>query len=260
MNHTGISRRGLLAASAAGMLSAASWAKAPERAALRPFRIYAVTFRGMTDVEKGFEEYFASRKIPVQIVYRDLNRDATRLAAFIQEIRATRPDLVYTWGTSVTLGIVGAQDEVDRSAFINDIPVVFTMVASPVLAKIVPDTKSSLRNVTGVAHVASTQAQIQAMSAYRPFQSLGVLYTPTERNSVVVVEEIRTLGHTRGFTTVERFAAALAAVEERLGTRAQFPCARGMEHERVGVGHGRFSFSHGVFSGVAESCTEASPL
>jgi len=204
MNHTGISRRGLLAASAAGMLSAASWAKAPERAALRPFRIYAVTFRGMTEVEKGFEEYFASRKIPVQIVYRDLNRDATRLAAFIQEIRATRPDLVYTWGTSVTLGIVGAQDEADRSAFINDIPVVFTMVASPVLAKIVPDTKSSLRNVTGVAHVASTEAQILAMSAYRPFQSLGVLYTPTERNSVVVVEEIRKLGHTRGFTTVER--------------------------------------------------------
>jgi hypothetical protein len=27
----------------------------------RPLRILAITFRGMTDVEKGFEEYFASR-------------------------------------------------------------------------------------------------------------------------------------------------------------------------------------------------------
>lgn len=203
MNHTRISRRALLAAGAASVLATPSWAKAPERAS-RPFRIYAVTFRGPTDVEKGFEAYFASRKIPVQIVYRDLNRDASRLPAFLQEIRATRPDLIYTWGTSVTLGVVGARDAVDRSAFINDIPVVFTLVASPVLAKIVPDTKSSLRNVTGVAHVAPTETQIQAMSAYRPFQSLGVLYTPTERNSVVVVEEIRKLGHARGFTTVER--------------------------------------------------------
>jgi len=203
MTHTNISRRQLLVAGAAGLLAAPSWAKAPEREH-RPLRIYAVTFRGMTDVEKGFEEYFASRKIPVRIVYRDLNRDASRLAGFVQEIRATRPDLVYTWGTSVTLGIVGAHDAVDRSAFINDIPVVFTLVAAPVLAKIVPDTRASLRNVTGVAHVASTEAQIQGMSAYRPFESLGVLYTPTERNSVVVVEEIRKLGHARGFTTVER--------------------------------------------------------
>lgn len=203
MNSKNISRRSLLQVGAATLLPATAWAKAPERNS-RPFRIYAVTFRGRTDVEKGFEEFFASRKIPVEIIYRDLNRDASRLPGLIQEIRATRPDLVYTWGTSVTLGIVGAHDAVDRSAFINDIPVVFTLVASPVLAKIVPDTKSSLRNVTGVAHVASTETQIQAISAYRPFKSLGVLYTPAERNSVVTVEELRKLGIGRGFTTVER--------------------------------------------------------
>jgi putative ABC transport system substrate-binding protein len=62
----------------------------------RPFRIYAITFRGMTEVEKGFEEYFASRKIPVQIIYRDLNRDPTRMTGFLEEIQATRPDLIYT--------------------------------------------------------------------------------------------------------------------------------------------------------------------
>jgi hypothetical protein len=63
----------------------------PRRTAARPYRIYAITFRGQTEVEKGFEEYFASRKIPVQIIYRDLNRDPTRMPAFLDEIRATRP-------------------------------------------------------------------------------------------------------------------------------------------------------------------------
>lgn len=195
-----LTRRGWLAAAAAGLLPAAM----PTRADPRPFRIYAVTFRGMTEVEKGFEAYFASHRIPVQITWRDLNRDAGKLPGFIDEIRSTRPDLVYTWGTSVTLGIAGAYDAPDRSAFINDIPVVFTLVASPALARIVPDAKSSLRNVTGVTHVAPTAAQLQAMAAYRPFQTLGVLYTPTEKNSVVVLDEVRKLGRARGFETVER--------------------------------------------------------
>jgi len=175
-----------------------------EAARPRPFRIYAITFRGMTDVEKGFEEHFASRKLPVQIIYRDLNRDATRLPGFLEEIRATRPDLIYTWGSSVTLGVVGPYDAVVKNQHITDIPVVFTLVAAPVLAKIVPDMQSSGRNVTGVMHVAPTATQVRAMSAYRPFETVGVIYTTTERNSVVIVEELRRLGRESRFSTVER--------------------------------------------------------
>ena len=178
-------------------------AKRPANAT-RPLRIYAITFRGMTDVEKGFEEYFASRKIPVQISWRDLNRDATRMPAFIEEIRATKPDIIYTWGTSVTLGVLGPYDAVDPAKHITDIPVVFTLVASPTLAKIIPETGSTRKGVTGVIHVAPVAAQIQAMAAYRPFQKLGVLYTPTERNSVVVLDEIRKIGRERNYDTITR--------------------------------------------------------
>ena len=210
---TSLSRREWLARAMSGGLAAGALlpaqaqkpgARSSSSGGNRPLRIYAITFRGMTDVEKGFEEYFAARKIAVQITYRDLNRDATRLPGYIDEIRSTRPDLIYTWGTSVTLGVVGPHDASNRSQFITDIPVVFTLVASPVLAGIVPDLKTSGRNLTGVTHVATTAAQIQAMAAYRPYQTLGVLYTPTEKNSVVVIDEIRRLGHARGFDTVER--------------------------------------------------------
>lgn len=199
---THLSRRAWLAAAlAAGLpLSAPARAAKPDR----PYRIYAITFRGMTDVEKGFSDYFKSRKIPVQITFRDMNREASRLTAFLDEIRSSKPDLIYTWGTSVTLGVVGPFDAVVPGQHITDIPVVFTLVASPTLAKIVPDLKSSGRNVTGVTHVGPTEAQIKAMAQYRPFQRLGVLYTPTERNSVVTIEEIRRMGQESGFTTVER--------------------------------------------------------
>jgi putative tryptophan/tyrosine transport system substrate-binding protein len=158
----------------------------------------------MTDVEKGFSDYFAAKKIPVQITFRDLNRDPARLPAILDEVRAAKPDLIYTWGTSVTLGVVGAFDAVVPTQHITDTPVVFTMVASPTLAKIVADVKAPGRNVTGVTHVGPTDAQIRAMAQYRPFQTLGVLYTPTEKNSVVVLDEIRRLGRDSGFHTVER--------------------------------------------------------
>jgi putative ABC transport system substrate-binding protein len=203
-------RRELLAAALAAGLAPTALAQQNSSAARRtastsrPLRIYGITFRGMTDVEKGFEEYFASRKIPVQITWRDLNRDATKMPGFIDEIRATRPDVVYTWGTSVTLGVLGPYDAVDSAKHITDVPVVFTLVAAPGLAKIVPEQGGTRKNVTGVVHVAPVAAQIQAMAAYRPFQKLGVLYTPTERNSVVVLDEIRKIGRERNYDTISR--------------------------------------------------------
>jgi putative ABC transport system substrate-binding protein len=202
-------RRQLLATLLAGGLAPGALANTPAPVrrngpAGKPLRIYGITFRGMTDVEKGFEEYFASRKIPVQITYRDLNRDNSRLPGLLDEIRATRPDLVYTWGTSVTLGVVGPHDAVNPAQHIADIPVVFTLVAAPVQAKIVADLRSSRRNVSGVTHVVPTDAQMRAIGAYRPFQTLGVLYTSTEKNSVVVLDEVRRLGRERGYHTVER--------------------------------------------------------
>ena len=179
-------------------------AAAADAAPGRAYRIYAITFRGMTDVEKGFQDHFTARGIPVQITWRDLARDATRMPGFLEEIRRTRPDLVYTWGTSVTLGVVGPYDKPDREKNIGDIPVVFTLVAAPVQAKIVPALKSSGRNVTGVFHVAPTDAQMRAMASYRPFKSVGVLYTPTEQNSVVTLKELQDLGAKKGFAVVER--------------------------------------------------------
>jgi putative ABC transport system substrate-binding protein len=185
---------------AAALLAADVQAQSPSR----PYRIYAITFRGMTDVERGFQDYFAARRIPVQITFRDLNRDNTRMPGFLEEIRRTKPDLIYTWGTSVTLGVVGTYDQADPQNYITDIPVVFTLVAAPVLAKIVRDLKTPGRNVTGVFHVAPTEAQIRAMASYRPFKSLGILYTPTEQNSVVVVEEVREVSKRLGFSVVAR--------------------------------------------------------
>ncbi len=210
-----ISRRRLLSAALATgatgvLMPQTAWAQAAaiKRATnglgAKPLRIYAITFRGMTEVEKGFEEHFAARKIPVQITYRDLNRDIKRMGGFLDEIRATKPDLIYTWGTSVTLGVVGPHDTPTPEKYITDIPVVFTLVAAPLLAKIVGEDGTARSNITGVVHIAPVAAQVQAMASYRPYKTVGVLYTPTEENSVVIINELRKLGREKGFDVVER--------------------------------------------------------
>jgi putative tryptophan/tyrosine transport system substrate-binding protein len=170
----------------------------------KPYRIYAITFRGMTEVEKGFQDYFAARKIPVEITFRDLNRDSTRMPGFLAEIQRMKPDLVYTWGTSVTLGVVGPYDKVDTKTQVTDIPVVFTLVAAPMLAKIVRTRAEPGRNVTGVVHVAPAETQMRAIASYRPYKKLGFLYSPTEQNSVVTLDEIRKVGEKMGFTVIDK--------------------------------------------------------
>jgi len=65
-----------------------------------PWRIFAVTYRGRTDVERGFADHFAARGLPVEITWRDIALDPARLPGVVDEIRRERPDLVHTWGIS----------------------------------------------------------------------------------------------------------------------------------------------------------------
>lgn len=193
-----LSRRAVLAAgSAALMLPARAHAQ------LRP-RIYRVTFRGPTEVEAGFADYLAAHEFAVDYIDRDIDRDPRKLPALVEEIHALRPDLVYTWGTPVTLGIAGRWDDPPSAAHVFDIPIVFALVAAPVAAGIMPDLASSGRNVTGAVHVVPLETQIRAMQSYRGFDRIGVLYTRSEQNSRAIVGELEALAPELGFSVATR--------------------------------------------------------
>lgn len=163
------------------------------------FKVFMVLFRGETEIEEGLRDYFRLRERNIDFVVRNIARDSSKLPEVVQEIKATRPDLVYTWGTGVTLGIAGRFDDPNPDKFIRDIPIVFAPVADPVGAGIVPRLASSGRNVTGVVHIAPVESQIKAIMAYRPLKKLGVLYNRLERNSVSNIEELTQLAPKLGF-------------------------------------------------------------
>lgn len=183
-------RRAVLRAAGASC----AWLAAPTvRANPRPYRIYMILYRGQSAVEQGFRDYFAVNDIAVELIMRDVAQDIGKVPQLIAEARALRADLIYTWGTPVTLAVAGRAGAIDPAVHVTDIPIVFTMVASPLGSGLVKSLASSGRNVTGACHVVPLQQQLSAIRAYRRFERIAVIYNPAEPNSVQNVAEWRTL-------------------------------------------------------------------
>jgi putative tryptophan/tyrosine transport system substrate-binding protein len=165
----------------------------------RPFQIYMIQWRGPTETDRGFTEYFEQEGIPATFIVRDANREAKSISAFVREIKELQPDLVYVWGGAAPPLVVGRYDAVDRKHHVVDIPVVACMVADPIELGVVPSWVSSGRNVTGTSHVAPLDVQVRAMQAYAPLRHLAVIYNTTEPGPGVVVEKLRALSGGFGF-------------------------------------------------------------
>ena len=159
--------------------------------AVTPFRIFAVVWRGETEVEQGFRDYLTQRGIPFEMTVRNLNLDRGNAPPIVEEIKRMRPDLVYTWGTGTTSSIIGKLGTDTPESFVVDIPAVFTLVAYPKAAGIVQSYESTGRSVTGVAFLAPVEAQLKTILAYRPFATMAVIYDRTAGNSRINIAELR---------------------------------------------------------------------
>ncbi|WP_448191828.1 ABC transporter substrate-binding protein [Azospirillum sp. sgz301742] len=188
-----------LAAAAGASLPSSVLAAVPDRI----FRITMVLGRGVSENELGFQDYLARRGIRAEYTIRDTGGDTAKMPDIMQEIRDTRPDLIYSWGTPQTRALVGPYDAADPKRHITDIPVVFTFVAAPVDAGIVADPARPGRNVTGTVHIAPIAVQLNTILAYRPIRRIGVVFNPQERNSVLTIEGLRAEAASRGLELIE---------------------------------------------------------
>lgn len=165
--------------------------------------ILMVTWRGCEDACQGFLDYVAEQGMDAEVVVRDAERDATRLSAVVEEARSSKVDLVVTWGTSVTLGMLGTLADTDPARHITSVPAVFMIVADPIGAGIVESYQRSGRaNVTGTRNRVPEEVQMKALRAYKPFARLGVIYNTNEQNAVLKVAELEELAQAMGFELV----------------------------------------------------------
>lgn len=200
---------GLLLALAAG----ATWVGAAGTAAgqqaaggteAAPYRVYIATFRGCEEVCEAFKAYLTGRGLAVDFIERSIERDVSRIPGLVEEVRTLRPDLLVTWGTAISLGMVGRHDAEDRSAYITDIPTVYLYVSEPVRAGLVAgDEVSGRANVAGANIGVPLDAQLRVMQSYRDVSRLGVVYGANEANSVAAVAALRDAAAEMGVEVVE---------------------------------------------------------
>ena len=167
-------------------------------AAAETKHIMGVFFRGCEEACEGFRAAIAESEEDIEVIIRDIAQDRSLLPGLVQEARALEVDLVLTWGTSVTLGIVGPLDSVHDPRFLNDIPVVFTVVADPFGARVAEGFEGSGRkNLTGTFNRVPEAVNIEVIRQYDPsFTKLGLIYNSNEENSLIKFHELSELAPT----------------------------------------------------------------
>lgn len=170
-------------------------------------RVVMVTWRGCEEACRGFWDYLDGTGLAFERVVLDADSDAGALPRLVEEVRAFDADLLVTWGTSVTLGIVGAADD-DPGTRVNDVPAIFMIVADPVGAGIVESYERSGRPlVTGTRNRVPEEIQLRLLLDYRPFTNLGMIYNDTELNAVLKAAEVREAAARLDIDVTERVIA-----------------------------------------------------
>ena len=171
-------------------------------------RVYIATFRGCEEVCEAFKSYLVRRGLPVEFIVRSVDRDLGRVPELVAEVREMRPDLLVTWGTGISLGMLGPYSATDTSAYITDIPAVYLYVAEPTRSGIVEnETVSARANVAGANIQVPLDAQLRVMQSYGDVRRIGVVYGANEANSVASAEALREAATEFGIEFVEELLA-----------------------------------------------------
>jgi putative ABC transport system substrate-binding protein len=170
------------------------------------YKVMIVTWRGCEEACRGFQDYLTTKKIKARFLLRDAGQSTANLPRFLAEAKEESVDLILTWGTTVTLGMVGSIGDTKKPNLNPGIPTVFMIVADPVAAGIVKSLDAPGRpNVTGTYNRVPEAVNIATIRTYLPsFKRLGLLYNADEKNSVLKRDELAKLAATLKFELVAK--------------------------------------------------------
>jgi putative ABC transport system substrate-binding protein len=151
--------------------------------------VAVLTWRGPTDSEKGFKGELLRLGYAPRFIEKDAGQDTTRLETNLKELGREKPDLIYAFGTTVTLAAMRA---------FPDRPIVFSMVSNPDRTGIMQSLAGSGRNVAGATHAVAESSLLSLLLDLIPAKSVGVIFNPQEKNSEVAVERLRGLAERAG--------------------------------------------------------------
>lgn len=164
--------------------------------ASEPKTIYMILWRGETQAEKGFMNYLKSADNSINFLIRNCDKDKSKISSYISEINTLKPDLIYTFGTTVTTLLANKFDNP------NNIPIVFNIVSDPIKAGILTKDNLSKKNITGASHSVPVESQIKAIRKIIDFKKVGHFYNGTEKNSLFQKEALEDFAKSDSFSLI----------------------------------------------------------
>jgi len=131
--------------------------------------------------------------------YQSAQGNTAVAAQIARQFVGSKPDVIVAIATPSAQAVVAAT---------KTIPVVYSGVTDPVAAQLVPTWAASGTNVTGVSDALALDQQVELIQRIVPqAKRVGMVYSPGEANSVVVIEQMRALLPKYGLSLVEAAAA-----------------------------------------------------
>ncbi|MDA5482170.1 ABC transporter substrate-binding protein [Yersinia intermedia] len=135
----------------------------------------------------------------VKIQFQSAQGNMATAGQIARKFIGDKPDAIVAISTPAAQSVIAAT---------KSIPVVFTTVTDPVAAKLVKNWQPSGTNVTGVSDSVAIGPQVDLILKVKPdTKRVGMVYSPGEVNSTVVVKELKDELTKRGMTLVEVPAA-----------------------------------------------------
>lgn len=142
--------------------------------------------------------------------YQSAQGNTGTAAQIARKFIGDKPDAIVAIATPSAQAAVAAT---------KTVPVVFSAVTDPVVAKLVSNWEPSKTNVTGISDMLALEKQIALIQQVVPgVKRVGMVYNPGEANSVVVVKQLQKLLPEHGITLVE--AAAPRTVDVSSAARS----------------------------------------
>lgn len=155
---------------------------------------------------EGLKEAGIEEGKNLTIISDNANADTGTAAQIADNYVSKKVDLICAIATPMAQSAFGAAAQAD-------IPVVYTAITDPVAAELAKEDKKPAGNATGTSDKLPIEQQLKMIRTMLPdAKKIGIMYTTSEINSVVAVEEYKKAATNFGFEIVESPIATSADI------------------------------------------------
>lgn len=180
----------------------------------------ALSGLSLEGIQQGLSQIGLTQGVDYELKVSNAQGDIATLNMMIDAALSDQPDLVFVTSTPTLQAAVQK---------IKDIPVVFSVVADPIIAGAGTSFKEHLPNITGISTLGDYEGMVRWVQIVMPgIKTIGTIYSPGEDNSVKNMSELKKYAELAGMkliaTPVNTSAEVIDATMALAGKRPDAIC------------------------------------